>query len=161
MNFWKSIKGGTLWVGRGSNPWGKGEDQPPHPPPLNPPLESGVDAFETKCILCSVLVPPSYRSSANFSRWPKTWFDFSTKNLFNSQCHEFSHNVMFFFGNHSCILYRKWCYRLPCFCVDWVVRLHTIFNDKLTKNQLDPLSDNIFIVKLLKFLPYRLLVIRC
>ena len=39
MDFWKSIKGGTLWVSRGSNPWG-GRKRPP-PPPLPPKSAPG------------------------------------------------------------------------------------------------------------------------
>ena len=38
LDFWKSIKGGTLWVGRGSNPWGGGGGGA-SAPPLNPPLK--------------------------------------------------------------------------------------------------------------------------
>ena len=37
MDFLKSTKGGTLWIGRGSNPWGGGGGLRP-PPSLNPPL---------------------------------------------------------------------------------------------------------------------------
>ena len=38
MKFWKIIKGGTLRVGRGSNPWENGRPHPPPPPRAPPPL---------------------------------------------------------------------------------------------------------------------------
>ena len=40
MDFFKSTKGGTLWVGRGSNPWE--EENARHPPP---PSKSAPDFF--------------------------------------------------------------------------------------------------------------------
>ena len=68
MDFLKSTKGGTLWVGRGSNPWGGGGVAPP---PLNPPLvETKHRLFSPKNYL--LLPRHNHKTTPCISRWSKS-----------------------------------------------------------------------------------------
>ena len=49
----KIVQRGTLWVGRGSNPW-EGASPPPPPPPLNHPLFWGKAYAKKRKILATI-----------------------------------------------------------------------------------------------------------